>query len=58
MKELTDSDVKFGLIPKEHWYQPDWIDENKATESRHKMEENNVIYGGRFLSVNIYLKSV
>jgi hypothetical protein len=22
------------------------------------MEENNVIYGGRFLSVNIYLKSV
>jgi len=47
VRELTDSSVEFGLIPKEHWYQPDWIDEEKASESRKKMAENNVIYGGQ-----------
>ena len=46
VRELTDSSVEFGLIPKEHWYQPEWIDEEKASESRKKMAENNVIYGG------------
>ncbi|KAF5330301.1 hypothetical protein D9619_005523 [Psilocybe cf. subviscida] len=44
--EITDSKVDFGLIPKEHWVQPAHIDEAKATESRNKMMENNVIYGG------------
>jgi alpha 1,2-mannosyltransferase len=44
--ELTDSKVDFGLIPKEHWVQPDHIDEAKATASRNKMMEDNVIYGG------------
>lgn len=44
--EVTDSKVDFGLIPKEHWVQPAHIDEAKATESRNKMMENNVIYGG------------
>lgn len=47
VRELTDSSVEFGLIPKEHWYQPDWIDEKKASESRQKMADNNVIYGGK-----------
>lgn len=44
--EITDSKVDFGLIPKEHWVQPDHIDEAKATASRNKMMEDNVIYGG------------
>ena len=38
--------VTFGLIPQEHWYQPDWIDEAKATQAREKMVKNKVIYGG------------
>ena len=38
--------VTFGLIPQEHWYQPDWIDEEKASASRDDMVANNVIYGG------------
>lgn len=46
IRDLTDSSVEFGLVPKEHWYQPDWIDEKKASESREKMMANNVIYGG------------
>jgi alpha 1,2-mannosyltransferase len=44
--ELTDANVEFGLIPREHWYQPDSIDEEKAAASRADMVKNNVIYGG------------
>jgi len=43
---LTDSKVEFGLIPEDNWYQPKWIDEEKATKSRNKMVEDQVIYGG------------
>jgi len=44
--ELTDSTVKYGLIPHDDWNQPDWIDEEKATAERKKMIKDNVIYGG------------
>lgn len=43
---LIRSKVEFGQVPKEHWAQPDWIDEEKATAEREKMVEENVIYGG------------
>ena len=43
---LTDAKVEFGLIPRDHWYQPDWIDEQRATEGRNKMVADSVIYGG------------
>uniref|UniRef100_A0A0W0F940 Putative glycosyltransferase family 15 protein n=1 Tax=Moniliophthora roreri TaxID=221103 RepID=A0A0W0F940_MONRR len=46
VSDLTDAEVKFGLIPHDHWYQPDWIDEDKAKASRENMVKNNVIYGG------------
>lgn len=38
--------MQFGLVPRDHWYQPDWIDEKKATEAREEMIKNQVIYGG------------
>ncbi|KAJ6547579.1 glycosyltransferase family 15 protein [Mycena capillaripes] len=44
---LTDSPVQFGLIPREHWVQPEWIDEKRASAARAEMQKNNVIYGGR-----------
>ncbi|KAF5391378.1 hypothetical protein D9757_001875 [Collybiopsis confluens] len=44
--ELTDSNVEFGLIPRDHWYQPDSIDETKASAARELMAKNQVIYGG------------
>lgn len=34
--QMTDSEVRFGLIPKEHWGYPDWIDQEKAAETRRK----------------------
>jgi len=43
---LTGSPVQFGVIPTDHWKQPDWIDESKATAAREAMVKNNVIYGG------------
>jgi len=43
---VTYSKVEFGVIPHDHWYQPDWIDEDKASKARKQMEEENVIYGG------------
>ncbi|KAL0574162.1 hypothetical protein V5O48_007790 [Marasmius crinis-equi] len=44
--ELTDAEVKFGLIPREHWFQPEWIDEGKAAAAREKMVTKQVLYGG------------
>ncbi len=46
MSILTSGPVHFGKIPEDHWYQPNWINETLAQEERHKMEEDNVIYGG------------
>ncbi|KAF9075367.1 glycosyltransferase family 15 protein [Rhodocollybia butyracea] len=43
---LTPSKVEFGTIPKEHWSQPDWIDEKKASKARQQMVATNVKYGG------------
>ncbi|KAJ7453387.1 glycosyltransferase family 15 protein [Mycena latifolia] len=34
---LTTASVQFGLIPPEHWYQPLWIDEEKASVARNRM---------------------
>jgi len=33
-------------VPKEHWEEPKWIDEEKASKARKEMEEKKVIYGG------------
>lgn len=44
--EVTDSKVEYGLIPPDHWYQPSWIDEEKATKAREDMVAHQVIYGG------------
>ncbi|KAG1753470.1 glycosyltransferase family 15 protein [Suillus lakei] len=46
---LTDADVSFGLIPREEWVQPDWIDEGRAQEGRNKLVRQGVIYGGKFI---------
>ncbi|KIK57814.1 glycosyltransferase family 15 protein [Collybiopsis luxurians FD-317 M1] len=47
---LTRAPIHFGLIPKEHWDQPPWIDEDRARESRQKMMAKKIIYGGGSVS--------
>ncbi|KAF8628415.1 hypothetical protein AX15_003937 [Amanita polypyramis BW_CC] len=46
VSELTDASVQFGLIPPDHWNQPSWINETRASAAREKMVAGNVIYGG------------
>lgn len=50
---LSSAQMEFGIIPHDHWYAPPWIDEQKATDARKKMEEDNVIYGGTSYRVGI-----
>ncbi|GAA6022342.1 hypothetical protein JCM10207_003292 [Rhodosporidiobolus poonsookiae] len=44
--QIAGGPCHYGLVPKEHWEEPSWIDENKAAAERQKMVENKVIYGG------------
>jgi len=53
VKVLTSAQMDFGLISPDHWYQPDWIDEEKATENRNNLVASNVIYGGEHLTLFI-----
>lgn len=46
IRVLTPSRVEFGVIPRDHWYQPDWIDKDKADAAMVRMESMNVKYGG------------
>ncbi|KIY72245.1 glycosyltransferase family 15 protein [Cylindrobasidium torrendii FP15055 ss-10] len=46
MSVLTGFNTHFGVIPKEHWVQPDWIDEKKAEEGRRKLSQMRVKYSG------------
>ncbi|TCD71889.1 alpha 1,2-mannosyltransferase 2.4.1 [Steccherinum ochraceum] len=43
---LVSGEVEFGLIPREHWFQPSWIDEEKAKADREKMGKLPIPYGG------------
>lgn len=50
---MTDAAVKYGIIPKEDWYQPDWIDEERAKAARQDMVNHNVIYGGTLVTIDL-----
>ncbi|CAO1638067.1 unnamed protein product [Parajaminaea phylloscopi] len=45
VQQMTRSECRFGLIEKEHWGYPEWIDLAKAAETRKTMKEKNIIYG-------------
>jgi len=42
---LTNANASYGLIPQEHWIQPEWIDENRAKAGRREMMRHRVLYG-------------
>lgn len=46
VRVLTDAPIHFGLIPHDHWYQPDWIDEDRARSGRSRMMAQGIIYAG------------
>lgn len=41
---LTNANTSYGLIPQEHWEQPEWIDEAKAKGYRRLLMAYHVIY--------------
>ncbi|KAF7353960.1 Glycosyltransferase family 15 protein [Mycena venus] len=43
---LSNAPMEFGVIPHDWWFQPDWIDEDRAAAGRKKMEEQGIIYAG------------
>jgi Glycolipid 2-alpha-mannosyltransferase len=51
--KLTDATVQFGLVPTDHWIQPSWINETKASASREKMAKDGVIYGGALSTLDL-----
>lgn len=44
VSNVVSGPAHFGQIPEEHWHQPPWIDEAKATEERRKMIMAGVPY--------------
>jgi alpha 1,2-mannosyltransferase len=46
MRALTSSHVEFGVVPKEHWSYPPWIDQERARLARDALDQQKVLYGG------------
>ena len=44
VSNLVSGPAHFGQVPEEHWHQPPWINETKATEERSKMIMAGVPY--------------
>ncbi|KAI5795598.1 nucleotide-diphospho-sugar transferase [Geopyxis carbonaria] len=42
---LVSGKTKYGVIPKEHWSFPEWIDQDKAAKVRDDMAQRKIIYG-------------
>ncbi|KAJ6540888.1 glycosyl transferase [Mycena vulgaris] len=53
IRVLTPSRVEFGVIPREHWHQPEWVDTEKARAAMERMERMNVKYGGNLAYHNM-----
>ncbi|KAI5180424.1 alpha 1,2-mannosyltransferase [Nematocida sp. AWRm80] len=45
-QSTTQSLVEFGVVPKDHWGYPSWINKEIAREKMRQMEKDKVIYGG------------
>lgn len=42
---MCSGPVEYGLIPDEHWGMPDFIDKQKAADTRREMGQKKIIYG-------------
>jgi alpha 1,2-mannosyltransferase len=42
---LVSGTTHYGMIPREHWSYPEWIDEEKARKVREDMRDRKIIYG-------------
>jgi hypothetical protein len=51
---LTNANVSFGLIPRETWVQPPWIDEERARKGRNTLTREGVIHGGKLIDQIVF----
>ena len=42
---LVSGSTYYGIIPREHWSYPDWVDQEKAKKARQEMGQKKIIYG-------------
>jgi alpha 1,2-mannosyltransferase len=42
---LVSGTTHYGVIPRDHWSYPEWIDQDKARKVREDMHERKIIYG-------------
>jgi alpha 1,2-mannosyltransferase len=45
-KGMASGDVEYGLIDKDEWSTPPWIDTEKAQHAMQEMVDKDIIYGG------------
>lgn len=57
VRVLTDAPIHFGQVPREHWHQPDWVDEDHAKAGREKMMAQGIIYAGTQNPCLLFAKS-
>jgi alpha 1,2-mannosyltransferase len=46
IQQVISTNAYFGVIPKEHWSIPSWIDKNHFAQRLFEMAANNLPYGG------------
>jgi alpha 1,2-mannosyltransferase len=55
---MASGEVEYGLIEKNEWQTPTWIDTEKAQKAMEKMVKDEVIYGGSVSYRYIYCRSI
>jgi len=55
---IISTKAEYGVIPHDHWFQPEWIDEERATAERTAMVKEKVIYGGNYTSLHPFTLSI
>jgi alpha 1,2-mannosyltransferase len=45
VRQMTRSEIRFGLVEQKHWGYPEWIDKDRAAKTRADMKAANIIYG-------------
>ncbi|KAF4582653.1 alpha 1,2-mannosyltransferase 2.4.1 [Pleurotus pulmonarius] len=51
---LTKAKIEYGVVPKELWDQPEWIDKEKAAKTRDQMDKDGIVFGGSLYHRNLW----
>lgn len=51
--DIISTKAEYGVIPPEHWYQPEWIDEERAAKGRLALQQKQVRSTSPILSPDV-----